>query len=221
MSDTTTDTTTTDEEHADDPPAPPPPAPADTDTEDEPDDDKRRQRGDADGLRADLRRTRDRLRQRETELEQLRQTTMTEGQRAIAEARAEGEKNASEKLQRRLVVSEITSQAAGRMANPKLAARLLDVDNFLPDSIDDDVDEDAITEAITTLLDENPYLAGEKPSESDGKRRTPRVPGGPRDSDRPGQLTRADLATMSHQEIEKARREGRLTKMLRQEPTKT
>lgn len=124
------------------------------------------------------------------------------------EAASEATKNANARILR----SEIRAAAAGKLADPADALRLLDLDKF---EVDDDgnVDEDEIADAIDELVKNKPYLAVQ-----DGKRFKGKADGGTRKESRPAQLTEADVKKLAaegkHAEIEKARTEGRLNELL-------
>ena len=88
------------------------------------------------------------------ELEKLRAASLSDQERAVADARREGERVGL----RRIVEAELKAAAAGKLANPALAAKLLDVDGFIPKD-GDDVDGERIAEAVAKLLETDPYLA--------------------------------------------------------------
>lgn len=112
------------------------------------------------------------------------------------------------KANQRILRSEVKAQAAGKLADPKDALRFLDLDAFEVNE-DGDVDEDEIADAITDLIEKKPYLAAQ------GERRIKgSMDGGVRKESRPKQLTRTDLGRMSAEEIEKARKQGRLKTLM-------
>lgn len=121
------------------------------------------------------------------------------------EARAE----ADAALLESRVMDKIEAKAARLFADPDDAAALLMRDHGADEFLDDGkIDVEAIQDALKELLDKKPYLAAQ------GKRFQGDADGGTRNGSGPKQLTRADLAGMSPQEIEKARREGRLVNLL-------
>jgi hypothetical protein len=65
------------------------------------------------------------------------------------------------------VESAAVAAAAGRLANPQLAARLLDLSD-IPKNDKGRPDRDAISELIDELLEDEPYLAA--PAKGDGRR---------------------------------------------------
>lgn len=95
-----------------------------------------------------------RRRAAETELAKLR----SEGSSDADKARAEAETAAVQKANAKILNAEIRAVAATKMANPKLAPRLLDLDQFEVDP-DGEVDRDEIAAAIDALVQENPGLA--------------------------------------------------------------
>lgn len=122
-------------------------------------------------------------------------------EQALDAARAEATATALATANKRIIRSEVKAAAAGKLANPALAVRLIDLDDF---EVDDDgnVDEDEIAEAIEDLLKENPYLAAQGGSVQFDSARGKARP--------KGRLSKADLAKMSPEEIAKAYDAGRI-----------
>ena len=119
-------------------------------------------------LRAEKEKRKEEARKRreaEAELERLRN-----GDDKAAEAAREAEKAAIAKANARILRSEVKAAAAGRLADPTDALRLLDLDQFEV-SEDGEVDEGEIADAIAALLKAKPYLA----AQGNGK---PRFQGG-------------------------------------------
>ncbi|ALQ32168.1 hypothetical protein ATC04_17600 [Arthrobacter sp. YC-RL1] len=142
-------------------------------------------------------------REAKAELERLKNSAgkSKEDQEAEAE-RAQRDAAILNKANERIVRSEIKSAAAGKLQNPALAIRLLDISEFEVDE-DGNVDEDEIAEAIDELLEREPYLAvqggaGPKFDSARGKRKTTK------------KLTQKDLDSMSPAEIAKAYDEGKV-----------
>ena len=122
-------------------------------------------------------------------------------EQARTEARAE--------VLRDRVTDKIEAKAAGRFAldAEDVAALLMrrhDINDFLDG---DKVDAEAIQEALDDLLDKQPGLAAQ------GKRFQGGADGGTR-RQAPQQLTREDLARMTPEQVDKARKEGRLDRLL-------
>lgn len=93
------------------------------------------------------------LREAKAELERLRN-----GDDKAAAAAAEAEKAAITKANARILRSEVKAAAAGKLADPTDALRLLDLDQFEVGD-DGEVDEAEIADAIAGLLKSKPYLA--------------------------------------------------------------
>lgn len=119
----------------------------------------------------------------------------------LEQARAEARAEAITAANARVIRSEVKSAAAGKLRNPALAIKLLDLTDFDVDE-NGDVDTDQIQEAISDLLEENPELAaqGGNASFDSGRGKQPRKK----------KLTKQDLAGMSPNEIAKAYDEGRV-----------
>lgn len=117
-----------------------------------------------------------------------------------AEKQAEREAAILSKANDRILKSEIKSAAAGKLQNPALAIRLLDLSEFEVDE-DGNVDEDEIAEAIDELLEREPYLAAQG-----GKQNTKFDSA--RGKRKPRKYTKADLAGMSPAQIAEAYDKG-------------
>lgn len=125
---------------------------------------------------------------------------------ALDAARREAREDALKTANERLVRAELKAALAGKVTNPALALRLIDTSEIEVDA-DGDVDTDAIDAAISALLDEAPEL------------RTARFQGGADQGAKgkgakPAQLTQADLKNMTPEQINEARKSGRLDKLL-------
>jgi len=82
------------------------------------------------------------------------------GDQDVDAARREAMAEATRQANTRILRSEVKAAAAGKLADPADALRLLDLDQF--DVGDDgEVDEDAINEAIVDLIKKKPYLAAQ------------------------------------------------------------
>lgn len=141
--------------------------------------DRERLGGGHDGLRADLVAERRQRHAAEKELEQLRAQHMTESDKAIAAAKADGRKEALEVANDRLLRAEVKAAAGGKLADPGDATRMLDLSEF---SVDDDgsVDTKALSKAIDDLIKDKPYLAAARPQGGfdGGARQSPPSPDG-------------------------------------------
>lgn len=125
-------------------------------------------------MKAKLKETRTKLRATEAQLAQ-KPADGKPADDAIETARREGEAAATAKANAKILRSEIKVAAAGKLADPADALRLLDLDQF-DISEDGEVDADELSDAIDDLLRTKPYLAAQggtkapKPDRSQGAR---------------------------------------------------
>lgn len=96
----------------------------------------------------------ERRRAAEAELAKLRNKDSSE----VDQARTEAETAALAKANTRILKAEVRAAAAGKLADPSDALKLLDLTQFEVDG-DGEVDRDEIGSAIDTLLKSKPYLA--------------------------------------------------------------
>jgi hypothetical protein len=125
-------------------------------------------RGSKEAVLADLARERDRRQEAEklaarageleAELTKLRESQMSDQEKAVAAAKAEGAKEALATANGRLLRAEVRLAAAGKLADPEDAVRFLDLDEFKVDD-DGNVDTRAVAAAVDALIDKKPYLA--------------------------------------------------------------
>lgn len=143
------------------------------------------------------------------ELEALRTAQMSDQEKALAAAKAEGAAEVSAKFANQVLLSEIRVAAAGKLADPTDAVRLLDLSKF---KVADDgtVDTTAISSAIDELVASKPYLGASKAPSV-----TPADLGQGARGKPTGVLTREHLKTMTSAEIEAARQAGQLDHILR------
>lgn len=113
------------------------------------------------------------------------------------------------KANQRILRSEVKAEAKGLLADPTDAFKFLDLEQFEVDN-DGNVDSDEIRDALRDLVDKKPYLAAQG-----GRRFQGGADGGTRKETRPKQLTRADLAGMTPQEIAAAKAKGQLADLLK------
>lgn len=109
------------------------------------------------GLRAAVAAERRKRQQLETDIDKLRKAQMSESEKAMAEAKAEGRKAALSEVSSRLLAAEVRAVAADRMADPADAVHLLDLDGLVDD--EGTVDTKALIARIDALLVDKPYLA--------------------------------------------------------------
>jgi hypothetical protein len=103
------------------PPAPPDPQPP------QPEDDPKE-------LRAALKEERERRRAIEAKLAELTRQSLSDQERAVADARAEGKAEAEHAYGRKLAAAEFRAAAAGKLVNVDAALDLLDLAKFVTDS---------------------------------------------------------------------------------------
>lgn len=104
----------------------------------------------------------------QSELDKLRESTMSDNEKAIEAARAEARTEALQTANGRLLRAGVLTAAAGKLNDPEDAVRMLDLEQF---SVDDDgnVDTKPIVKAIDELVKSKPYLgAGAKPGSLPG-----------------------------------------------------
>jgi len=112
-----------------------------------------------------------RAREAAEQAQRARDEATSEQERAVAEAREEARREALAEATTRLARAEAEAVAAGRLANPALAPRLIDADQHV--TRDGDVDREALRQAIDELVASEPYLAagqGATPSSGDAAR---------------------------------------------------
>jgi hypothetical protein len=132
-----------------------------------------------------------------------------DAQKQADQARRDAEAEANKRANARILRAEIRAAAAGKLADPADALAHLDLSEF---EVADDgsVDGEQITEAISALLKRKPYLAAKAQGFQGGDGNGP----GRNGSTGPKQVTAAELKTMSAPEIVKARKEGRLSRLM-------
>jgi hypothetical protein len=116
---------------------------------------------------------------------------------------------ATAKANARILRSEIKAAAAGKFADVSDAILNIDLTAFEVDE-NGDVDADEIAEAIQGVLTRKPHLAAATAKRFQGTGDG----GAARKAPGPVQLTESDLDRMSPEQISKAKREGRLNKIL-------
>jgi hypothetical protein len=130
-------------------------------------------------------------------------------EQAIKAARAEGRTEATAKGNERILKADLRAAATGKLADPTDAALYINLSEFTV-SDDGDTDSEALAEAIADLLERKPHLAAGAPRKFEGSGDQ----GAKGKAAKLGQLTDADLESMSPAEVNKARREGRFNKIL-------
>jgi hypothetical protein len=108
----------------------------------------------------------------------------------------------------RILKAEVRAAAASKLNDPQDALRFLNLSEFEVGS-DGEVDASQVAQAIDDLIASKPYLAAQ------GKRFQGTADGGARNGTaEPSQLTKADLARMTPEQIDAAITEGRATNLL-------
>ena len=131
-----------------------------------------------------------------------------EGREAEWETERKADADRESKFRNKYLSAEIKAAAKGALSDPEDAFKFLNLADFeVTDS--GDVDSNAIAAAITNLITTKPYLAVQ-----DGKRFQGTPDAGTRKESGLAQLTQADLANMSPEQVNQARRDGRLKNML-------
>lgn len=177
------------------PPAPPPPAPAEPVDPPELGDagkkilaDARKAQRDAESARKAAEKL---ATDAQAELDKVRTGQLTETEKAIEAAKAEGRTEVTTAMNARILESEIKVAAAGKLADPADAVKLIDASQFAVKA-DGSIDGD-IAKAIDDLVAAKPYLAAGA---------TPRpgpVGGGPQ-GDKPA-VTRDQLKNMTQEQV--------------------
>ena len=127
-------------------------------------------------------------------------------EKALREAREEAANEVKSQYQTRAIRDAARAAAAGKWVRPEQAIRLVDLNDLDPDA--DDFD-DEVQKRLDAYLADNPHLAvpSETPSGSqDAGSRTP--------PSKPGQLSRTDLSNMTPEDIDAARKDGRLDELM-------
>jgi flagellar biosynthesis/type III secretory pathway protein FliH len=140
----------------------------------------------------------------EKRLAEIEAQNMTDTERAIAEARAEGAREAQTKIADRLVRAEIRIAAAGKVAPEAindLPALMGELAQFADEA--GEIDTDRITAAIADLVASRPFLAPVADAKPAPDPDQGAVSGGG------AQLTVEQLRSMSPEEAYAAYREGR------------
>jgi hypothetical protein len=160
-----------------------------------------------DRMKAKLRDERGKRRAAESERDQLKAKS-ADDKPDPDQIRAEADKAATAKANKRIVRSEVRAAATGKLAKPADALVFLDLDQFEVDG-DGQVDEDEVAEAIESLLADRPYLALAAPAKQsrfqgtgDGGAR--KGTGGPK------QLTEHEVRKLTPEQIDEAHRKGQL-----------
>ena len=147
--------------------------------------------------------------ERETELAALK--AQAEGREAEHAAQLEAERVRAEALDAanaRIRKTEVRLAAKGVLADPADALRFIDLDQIEVDE-DGAIDEAAVTAAINDLVQSKPYLAAQSANRFQGS-----ADQGHRNDAPVAQVTKSQLEKMTPEQINQARRDGRLNDLL-------
>ena len=159
-------------------------------------------------LAAERKRARELERRAKALEQQLSDKDKPAEEQAIEAARREAREQAIAEANERVKRSELKAAAAGKVKRPDLLLKVADLDS-IEVSESGDVDSDAISEAIDAFLEEYPELAvsGNKFSGSADQGAKGRQSGA-------AQLTQQDIDKMTPEQIDKARKEGLLNRLM-------
>lgn len=167
-----------------------------------------------DAMKTKWREAEQRAKERESELAALK--AAAEGREAEHKADLDAQRVRDEALAAandRILKAEVRAIAAGKLADPTDALKFLDLSS-LEVGEDGDVDSAAVESLIADLINSKPYLAAQSTSRFQGS-----GDGGARnETGQPSQLTHEDVKRLSaegkHDEIVRAKAEGRLADVL-------
>lgn len=162
-----------------------------------------------DRMKAQRNAERDRAKAAEAERDALK--ALIDGKESEHAAEVERQKAKDEALaaaNQRILSAELRAAAKGKLADPADAGLFIDLDSFEVGD-DGEVDTDALNSAIDDLLARKPHLA------ATGRRFNGDGDGGARGGDpKLKQVTEVELESMTAEQINEARRDGRLNKLL-------
>lgn len=161
-----------------------------------------------DTMKAERKAATDRAKAAEAERDALKaQLEGREAEHAAAQEKQRARDEALAVANKRILSAELRAAAKGKLADPSDAALYINLDEFEV-SEDGEVDSDALASAIDDLLARKSHLA------ADSRRFDGAADQGAKGEPRQSQLSATDLETMSAAEINQARRDGRLNKVL-------
>ena len=180
----------------------------------------------------DLAKERRRRQELEAELEEIRNAQLTDQERAIKEATDAGRAAALAEVNTKLFSAELRAASRGDitiagedgdtitvrladpdlLADPEVAVRLLGLGE-IPVTEAGDINAEAISTAVADLVTKKPYLASAM--QAGAAQPPPDIGNGARGTKpNDGQLTRADLSKMTPEQVNEARKAGRLDDVL-------
>lgn len=163
-----------------------------------------------DAMKAERNQAREDAKRLQAELAQLK--AKEEGREAEYQAEQERQKVKDDALalaNDRIRKAEIRALATGKLADPNDALQFLDLSS-IEVSDDGSINSALAEQLITDLLNSKPYLAAQS-----GKRFEGNADGGPRNvGDSKRQLTHSDLERMSPEQVNQARKDGQLDRLV-------
>lgn len=149
-----------------------------------------------------------RAKEHQKELDKLKRAGLPDDEKALAERDDRVRHEERSKLAPTLGRAAFATAAAGKVASVEDALDLIDPARFVRE--DGTVDDEKVQAAVAKFA----KLGGK--SEDDGTGgKAPAVERGPRNGAKPTQLTKADLARMTPEAINKARADGQLDDLLK------
>lgn len=111
-----------------------------------------------DRMKADLRAAKSEAREAREEAERAK--AAADGREAEWEAEKKSREDADQRFNQRILKAELKAAATGKLANPAVAEKFIDLTQFEV-SEDGDVDAEALATAVADLLANEPYLSAQ------------------------------------------------------------
>lgn len=163
-----------------------------------------------DAMKAERNQAREDAKRLQAEIAELR--AKEQGREAEYAAELERQKVNDEALAKandRIRKAEVRALAAGKLADPNDALQFLELSS-IEVSEDGAIDANVVNALITELLTSKPYLAAQS-----GKRFEGDADGGPRNvGNQARQLTLTDLESMTPEQVNKARKDGLMDRLI-------
>lgn len=163
-----------------------------------------------DAMKAERNQAREDVKRLQAEIAQLK--AKEEGREAEYKAELERQKvtdEALEKANTRIVKAEVRALAAGKLADPNDALQFLDLSS-VEVSEDGAIDTAVIEQLIADLLTSKPYLAAQSGNRFQGD-----ADSGPRNVGKQArQLTHSDLERMTPEQVNQARKDGLMDRLI-------
>ena len=134
------------------------------------------------------------------ELEKLNAAQMSDMEKAVQEAEERGRSDAAKAYGEKIAAAKLEAALTGVVPDPSAVVEDLNLSKYVTDT------GDVNAEAVTALREKFAAIAPAN--------RPPNLHQGRQGSTPPGQLSRSDLKSMSPEQIQAARDEGRLTNLL-------